>query len=204
MNSIEKLIETFRKFPGIGPRQARRFVYFLLGQSNEDLSELAGLVVNLKKDITQCSLCYRFFKNQGEVSICNVCASPNTDNSTLMVIEKDVDFDNIQKTAAYHGRYFILGGTIPILEQDPGRKIRAKELFSVVRSGAQKDLKEVIIALSVTAEGENTTQYVQKILEPVTSEFGIKVSTLGRGLSTGTELEYSDSDTLQNALKNRA
>jgi len=179
-------------------------VYFLLTQSSADLTEMADLITSLKKDIAQCELCRRFFKTSGNTPLCNVCSSPNTDTAILMVVEKDVDFENIQKTNAYHGRYFILGGTIPILDQDPGKRIRAKELFEVAQKGAQSGLKEIVIALSVTAEGDNTTQYVRRVLEPIADEYGFKISTLGRGLSTGTELEYSDSDTLQNALKNRA
>jgi recombinational DNA repair protein RecR len=118
-----------------------------------------------------------------------------------MVVEKDVDFENIVKTGEYGGKFFILGGTIPILEREPTKRIRAKQLIEIV--DRNKDIEEIILALSVNPEGENTLQYVRKILEPLAEKHNIKITALGRGLSTGTELEYSDSDTLQNALKNR-
>jgi len=201
MNSIDKLTEQFKKFPGIGGRQAKRFVYFLLTQNENGVAELSKLISELKKDISQCSSCFRFFKFTNESANCDVCSDPNIDKKILMIVEKDIDFENIKKTGEYGGKFFILGGTIPILEREPTKRIRAKQLIEVV--GENKELEEIILALSVNPEGENTLQYVKKILEPLAQKYDIKVTTLGRGLSTGTELEYSDSDTLQNALKNR-
>jgi len=203
MNSIEKLTELFRKFPGIGLRQARRFVYFLLTQDESVLQELSRLIAELKKEISQCEFCYRYFTGGGGQRLCDVCADPNTDVSVLMVVEKDVDLENVKKTNVYHGRFFVLGGSLPILEQEPAKKIRAKELVETVSRGSKGELKEVVVALSVNPEGENATQYIKKILEPFTQKYGLKVTTLGRGFSTGTEVEYSDTDTLESALKNR-
>ena len=203
MNSIEKLTELFRKFPGIGLRQARRFVYFLLTQDSESLQELSRLIANLKKEISQCEFCYRHFTGGEKQRLCDICADPNTDISILMVVEKDVDLENVKKTNVYHGRFFVLGGSLPILVAEPAKKIRAKELIDAVSRGVKTGLKEVIVALSVNPEGENATQYVKKILEPFTQKAGLKVTTLGRGFSTGTEVEYSDTDTLESALKNR-
>ncbi|MFC1775688.1 toprim domain-containing protein, partial [Patescibacteria group bacterium] len=119
------------------------------------------------------------------------------------VVEKDVDLENVNKTGAYKGLYFILGGSLPILEQNPAKKIRARELFDRAQEYSKNGLKEVILATSATPEGENTAQYVKKILAPLAEKYGVKISALGRGLSTGTELEYSDTSTLENALKNR-
>lgn len=204
MNSIEKLTELFRKFPGIGLRQARRFVYFLLTQDSDVLQELSRLIADLKKEIFQCEFCYRYFTGGEKQRLCDVCANPNTDVSVLMVVEKDVDLENVKKTGVYQGRFFVLGGSLPILEQEPAKKIRAKELVDRVNRGIKEGLKEVIVALSVNPEGENATQYIKKILEPFTQKYGLKVTTLGRGFSTGTEVEYSDTDTLQSALKNRS
>jgi recombination protein RecR len=120
------------------------------------------------------------------------------------VLEKEVDFENFEKAGAYQGLYFILGGVIPLTELKPSDKLRFKELFNVVQKRAQENkLKEVIFATSATLEGDNTSQYAMKILEPLALKFKLKISKLGRGLSTGTELEYSDSDTISNALKNR-
>ena len=118
-------------------------------------------------------------------------------------MEKDTDADTIEKTGVYSGRFFVLGGSIPILDEEPAKRIRAKTLISAVQRAAKEGLKEVILAMSVNPEGENTEQYVRKILEPQAKTASFKITILGRGLSTGTELEYSDADTLSHALKNR-
>ncbi len=205
MNSTaEKLEEFFRKFPGIGSRQAKRFVYFLLTQRNGFTQELTGLLTALKKDISQCSECFRFFGSENGAKICPTCGSKTSDVGILLVVEKDIDFETVQKSATYSGHYFILGGLIPILEKEPANKIRIKELVErIKRDGEKGILKEIILALSVNAEGENTAGYVRKTLEPLAIKYGFKTTALGRGFSTGLELEYSDADTLGNALKNR-
>ena len=204
MNSIDKLTEIFKSFPGIGSRQAKRFVYFLLSQNPSFIENLSRLITDIKKDISQCANCYRFFyNNNSKNNLCDVCLNSQTDKSVLMVVEKDVDLENIQKTDAYSGLYFVLGGSLPILEQDPAKKIRVRELFNRAQELAKENLKEIILATSATPEGENTSMYVRKILTPLAEKYTLKISALGRGLSTGTELEYSDTNTLQNALKNR-
>ncbi|MEK7614531.1 MAG: toprim domain-containing protein [Patescibacteria group bacterium] len=204
MNTSEQLEEYFRKFPGIGGRQAKRFVYFLLKERNGFTKEMAELLIALKKDSAQCAECFRFFQNDAGKKICPVCEKPAGTEGTLLLVEKDMDLETVQKSGAYEGRYFILGGVIPILEKDPTEKIRIKELIArIERDGTAGILKETILAFSLTAEGDNTAQYVRKTLEPLSTKYGFKISTLGRGFSTGLELEYSDADTLGNALKNR-
>jgi len=208
MDSISKLTEVFKSFPGIGSRQAQRFVYFLLSQNPSFIEDLSKLISEIKKDISQCANCYRFFTKSihdaQENNLCAICTNPQTDKSILMVVEKDVDLESVVKTGTYKGLYFVLGGSLPILEKDPAKKIRARELFDRAQEYAKGELKEVILATSATPEGENTAQYVSKILAPLAEKYGVKISALGRGLSTGTELEYSDANTLQNALKNRS
>jgi len=133
-----------------------------------------------------------------------------------MIVSNDVDFENIEKTKFYNGYYFILGGSVPILEKNPDKKIRQIELLEEVDKKIKKGLSEIIIALNYNPEGENTLSYLKELLKPYTPEQNpashkamqgkvgtLKISTLGRGLSTGTELEYSDGDTIKNALKNR-
>jgi recombination protein RecR len=203
-DNLHKLTEYFSKFPGIGSRQAKRFVYFLLSRDKRFIEDFTQAILDAKKDTSQCSLCFRFYSSpRTEETVCNACSSPNTSKDILMVVEKDVDLENIQKTEVFDGSFFVLGGSVPILDKKPVEKIRAKELFTRVQNGAKKELKEVILALSINPEGENTILYLEKILEPLAEKYSLKISTLGRGLSTGTELEYSDSDTLENALKNR-
>jgi recombination protein RecR len=120
-----------------------------------------------------------------------------------MIVSRDIDLDNIEKGHVFSGKYFVLGGLIPILDKFPEKRIRLKELLAIVEKHATKGLKEIILGLDANSEGEYTSDYVKKELSPIAEKYGIKISELGRGLSTGTELEYSDPETIKNALKNR-
>lgn len=202
MSSIDTLAQLFMKFPGIGTRQAKRFVYFLLAQDPHFVEILAREINTLKNNIAQCTSCFRFYQRTGQNTLCNVCID-DADSGTLMVVEKDTDFDSVHRSGSYAGRYFILGGTIPVLEKDPASKIRIRELLFRVESGTTEGLSEIILALSANPEGDFTRDYVARTLEPIAKKLGITITTLGRGISAGTELEYSDSDTLRHALKNR-
>lgn len=196
---LEKLMGYFLKFPGIGPRQARRFAYFLSGQDEEFLKELSNFILEIKKNVRQCRDCFRFFESSKSVFKCDICSSLNRDKSLLLVVEKDVDLENIEKSGVYGGRYFILGGIIS-LTNNKQSELRFKELFEKVKKNSPAgEPREVILALSATIEGDNTSRYVEKILEPLK----IKITRLGRGLSTGTELEYSDTQTISDALESR-
>ena len=216
MDTLAKLIEQFRQFPGIGPRQARRFVYFLLAQPASTREDLAGLVRELSKQIRTCTSCFRFFPIGVKASAeCAICSSSERDRTSLLVVCRDADFEHIEKSHTFNGTYFILGGAVPILEKNPENRIRAKELVATLEKRAKAEatkadsagvpipLKEVILALNATPEGENTQFFIEHLLEPLVAKYSLKISTLGRGLSTGLELEYSDSETLKNALKNR-
>jgi recombination protein RecR len=202
MSSIDNLANLFMKFPGIGTRQAKRFVYFLLAQDPHFVETLAYEISELKKNIAQCSACFRFFPRTGTGTLCSVCVD-DADSATLMVVEKDTDFESVHRSGSYAGRYFILGGTIPVLERDPASKIRIHELLARIESSAVEGLSEIILALSANPEGDFTRDYILKALTPIAEQLGITITTLGRGLSTGTELEYSDAVTLRHALKNR-
>jgi len=203
MDSLDQLTESFKRFPGIGSRQARRFAYFLLNNPEGFRADLARQIAGLSAEIMQCVLCFRFFRKQNGAVLCPTCADISRDKTLLLVLEKDMDFENVNGMGAYKGQYFILGGNLPILSDDPARRIRIKQLLVRIEKGALEGLKEIILAFSVNAEGENTAQYVAKTLEPIAEKHSIKVSVLGKGLSTGTELEYSDSDTFVHALQNR-
>lgn len=202
MDNTQRLIELFKEFPGIGPRQAKRFVYFLLNRNAGYANDLAGLIKDVRSTVHSCSSCFRFFPN-GTSTTCPVCRDTTRDKKQLMIVSNDVDFENIERTKFYNGFYFILGGSVPILEKSPEKRIRQKELLDNIDMKSKDGLEEIIIALNYNPEGENTLSYLSEILKPITDKYSIKISTLGRGLSTGTELEYSDSDTIKNALKNR-
>ena len=204
MNTIEKITGIFSKFPGIGPRQSKRFVFFLLIKGNDFLDELIGLLNKLKNEVSMCSSCYRFFPTKSErEKICNICSDKNRNSSIIMLIEKDTDLENLEKSGVYRGYYFVLGGNISIFEKKPEEKIRAKELIKKINESIKKGLKEIIIATSLNTEGENTMEFVNKLLGSLVKKHSLKVSVLGRGLSTGTELEYIDTETIKNALQNR-
>lgn len=198
-DSFEKLKEIFGHFPGIGPRQAERFAYFLLGRDNGYIEELKGLLSTLKKDVIQCSECMRYFAKRNNITLCSICSDPNRNTEVLMLVAKDNDLITVEKSGAFSGRYFVLGGLIPILEKVVEKRIRLTQLKSLVERNIQ--IKEVILALSATHEGENTGDIVEKVIKEINPQ--IKVSRLGRGLSTGLEIEYSDSDTIKEALNNK-
>jgi len=203
MDTIEKLTEIFKEFPGIGERQAKRFVYFLMSQNPSYAENLSLMIKDLKKEISQCKECFRFFliKNHS-TELCDICINPNTDNSFLMVVEKDSDLESVKKSKVYHGKYFVLGGLVPIVEKTTKSRIRINELIEKIKRD-KTTLNEIILAFSLSPQGDHTDFYVRSQLKDVCESLNIKISSLGRGLSTGTELEYSDNETLKNALKNR-
>ena len=205
MDTIDKLTEIFKEFPGIGERQAKRFVYFLMAKNPAYVENMILLVKDLKNEIAQCEECFRFFieNKHHKETVCDICANPHADNSTLMIIEKDSDLESVRKSRVYHGKYFVLGGLVPIVEKNTKRNVRINELLTKVKRDAKGGLSEIILAFSLNPQGDHTDLYVRNELKEIAESHGIKISSLGRGLSTGTELEYSDNDTIKNALKNR-
>ncbi len=214
MDTIEKLSEIFKEFPGIGERQAKRFVYFLMFRNGEYATNLSKLILELKKEISQCKNCFKFFLsstrnathsvaggNKTKKDVCEICTNPNTNLDLLMVVEKDSDLESMQKSKLYHGKYFILGGLVPIVEKNTKKQIRIEELKTNIKNNSS--LKEIILAFSLNPQGDHTDSYIREQLKKIVEKQNIKISSLGRGLSTGTELEYSDNATLSNALKNR-
>lgn len=196
---LQKLTAIFQKLPGIGPRQARRFSYALFDEKNETIEALASLLLKLKNNVKRCSRCFRIFED-GRDKECDICRAPGRDKSVILVVEKDIDFENMEKAGIYHGLYHILGGVISPLKSESQKNLRLKELYG---RAEKEDLKEVITAFSANTEGDATSLYIERILEPLIQKKKIKLSRLGRGLSTGAELEYSDRNTLKNALENR-
>ena len=211
MDIIDKLTEVFKEFPGIGERQAKRFVYFLMGKTPAYSENLTNFILELKKEVAQCKECFRFFILENEKThsrssvsaICNICSNPHTDSSVLMIVEKDSDLESVKKSRVYNGKYFILGGLVPIVEKNTKSRVRIEELKKRIATDKDNSLQEVILAFSLSPQGDHTDYYVREQIKDIAEKFKIKISSLGKGLSTGTELEYSDNDTLKNALKNR-
>jgi len=208
MDIIDKLTEVFKEFPGIGERQAKRFVYFLMSKTGSYNENLSSLILDLKKETAQCKECFRFFiLNKEKNKLCDICANINVDSSTLMIVEKDSDLESVKKSRVYHGKYFILGGLVPIVEKSTKSRVLIEELKEKIKKGEKNEsnnnLREIILAFSLSPQGDHTDSYVRNELKELAEKHNIKISSLGKGLSTGTELEYSDNDTLKNALKNR-
>ena len=204
MNDIDKLASYFKEFPGIGERQARRFVYFLLHKNPDYIKDLGESIMSVKNSIKQCPSCFLFFQSDRE-RLCDTCLNPKTDKSLLLIVEKDADYENIKRSKNYNGMYFILGGLVPIVTKETPNFIHIKELVRTIEERSkQNSLKEVILALSINPQGEYTDTYLRESLSSIQKQYGFNIVSLGRGLSTGTELEYSDSETIKNALRNRA
>lgn len=204
MDRIDELATALARLPGIGPRQGKRFVFHLLSAPAAERTKLAELILALGKDVRQCPECQRFY-NGTTALVCNYCSDGKRDDSLLMLVEKDQDLAAVERAGTYKGRYFVLGGVLTLSGKGA---IREKELLKTIEKRLANDghrksiiLKEVVLALSATSEGEHTADRVRELLLPYRDH--LKVSQLGRGLSTGSELEYSDAETLRAALTNR-
>jgi len=191
-SSIQNLINQFIKLPTVGPKTAERFVFYLLLQSPEELQKFAQAVAELKEKITICQNCFAV----AESNPCAICADKKRDESLVCIVENTRDMIAMEKTGEYKGYYHILGGVINAIENVGPENLKMKELIEKIKLGK---IKEIIIALNPNLEGETTTLYLTKQLEP----FKIKITRLAKGLPTGADLEYADDATLVNALKYR-
>ncbi|PIQ98426.1 MAG: recombination protein RecR [Candidatus Nealsonbacteria bacterium CG11_big_fil_rev_8_21_14_0_20_39_9] len=198
--SIQKLIDLFSKFPTVGPRTAARFVFYLLKLSKEEIGNLISAVAKLKENVKLCKLCFQPFEpstssgQDGE--LCEICKNPARDKSLLCIVEKESDLVSIEKIKKYNGLYFVLGGTVSTLRKKDVEKLR---LDGLKERAKKPEIKEIIIAINPTTEGEATTLYLERLLKSL----GKKITRLGRGLPIGAELEYADEETLSSALESR-
>ncbi len=181
--SIEQLIKIFAKFPTIGPKTAGRFVFYLLQSPATINDDLIEAIKELKAKTKTCSWCFKIFENETS-QLCEICANPMRDKSIICVIEKEIDLEAIEKTATYKGLYFILNNNV-------------EKLCDRIKSA--HEIKEIIIAINPTQEGQNTILWLKRKLEGC----NIKISCLAQGIPLGGELEYADEETISSALKNR-
>ncbi len=199
--TIQKLIDLFSRFPGVGPRTAARFVFYLLAKEKEEIDELIFQLSELKEKIKFCQFCFNPF--EGEKNLCQICLDLSRDKSLICVVEKEQDLAAIEKTKKYRGYYFILGGTVSTLKKEEIEKLRIDELIERIKNpekfGVKASFKEIILALNPTTEGEATALYLERKLK----NLGKKITRLGRGLPIGAELEYADEETLGSALEGR-
>ncbi len=204
MNDLDKLITLFESFPGVGARQAKRFAFHVLTMADGDVAELARLIANIKGSVVECESCHRFFSNQGgSASLCSICTAQNREHDRLLVVERDSDIQAIERAGVYQGLYFVFGGTVPLLRSTDNERLRGGALKATVETRLNHGLSEIILGFAINPDGENTARFVESILSPLLKDTTVKISHLGRGLSTGSELEYADAETIKNALKNR-
>ena len=182
-STIQKLIDLFSKFPTVGPRTAARFVFYLLKLSKQELDELVNSIVKLKEQVKICPNCFNPYEAEGE--FCEICSNKTRDKSLLCIVATETDLQAIEKTKKYKGLYFIFN------------KLRIKELEQKIKNTS--GIKEIILALNPTTEGETAILYLERVLKP----FNKKMTRLGRGLPSGGELEYADEETLTSALESR-
>jgi len=195
--SIQNLIDEFAKLPSVGPRQAARFVFYLLNESKEDIEKFAKKLFIIKK-IKHCHFCNRAIESDEKLILCSICKNKDRDRSLICVVEKDTDIESIEKTKRYSGIYYVIG-----TEDENIQLNRLKDLVSRIKR-SDKELKEIVIATDATTEGETIALYASRQLEELKKTYPeLKITRLGRGLSTGAELEYMDEDTLANALLGR-
>jgi recombination protein RecR len=197
MSPIHELTELLSKLPGLGPRQARRVVQYLLSKDQQFRNSLATQITSLSQKTSQCSRCYRF--DDTAIGLCGICADATRDASTVIVVEHDVDIDAIEASLTYKGYYFVLGGLMNLVKQRKTKILRTEELKKRLK---EPELKEVIFALATTPEGDFTARELTNALTASGAKH--KITYLGRGLSIGAELEYADPETLRSALKNRS
>lgn len=199
-NKFKQTTKLLQKLPGVGPRQAARFVLALLEKDESELSELGQAIVNLKKDIRLCKDCFNLSENGN----CHICSDPKRDQAKLLILEKVTDLDSIEKTGLYKGLYHVLGGSINPLDGATPETLRFRELEKrvdvLLKSDFNKQEVEIIIATNPTATGETTALYIRDLFK---NKNGLTITRLGRGLASGSNLEYADEITLHNALEYR-
>ena len=190
--AIQDLIDSFAKLPGIGPKGAQRIAFHLLGVDRQSAQDLADAIITVKEKIRFCEIC----GNVCETSPCPICQDPRRDRSVICLVEEPKDVMSIERTGEYRGLYHVLGGAIdPMSNVGPG-DLRIPELLQRLKSG---EVKEIILALDPNIEGEATTTYLARLLDPLE----ITVTRLASGLPVGSDLEYADEITLGRAISGR-
>ncbi len=190
--SFSKLIDIFKKMPGVGSKSAVRMAYHILSLSKDETDEIINAINDAKAKIRYCPVC----QNITEDDICEICSSDKRDKSILCVMEKPKDVIALEKTREYFGLYHVLHGAISPMDSIGPEDLKIKELIERIADG---NIKEVIMANSPSIEGEATAMYISKLIKP----FGVKVSRIAYGVPVGGDLEYADQVTLAKAIEGR-
>ena len=192
VSPLQRLIDEFRKLPGIGSKTAQRLAYHVLNLPAEKAFQFADAIVEAKKKITYCKVCQNFSDSE----ICSICANPLRDKGLICVVESPRDAIQMEKTNEFKGVYHILHGAISPMDNIGPDDIRIKELMARISTD---EVREVIMATNPNLEGETTAMYISKLLKP----FGIKTTRIAHGVPVGGELEFADEVTLARALLGR-
>lgn len=189
---LEKAVAEFSKLPGIGRKTALRLVLDVLRRSEEEVDSFTMAVSRVRKEVKYCRVCH----NISDTEVCPICSDPNRDASTICVVENIRDVMAVENTQQYRGLYHVLGGIISPMDGIGPNDIAIDSLVDRVKEGG---VKEVILALSSTMEGDTTNFYISRKLAP----YPVRLSVIARGISVGDELEYTDEVTLGRAILNR-
>ena len=187
---LERLIDQFSRFPGIGRKGATRMAYQVMGMSDAEVLELSSAIRDAKARLHRCKCCQNFT----ESDLCSICSSPKRDRSVICVVESPRDVTAIERTREYNGMYHVLHGLISPMDGIGADQLCVKELLARLGTG---EVKEVIMATSPTVEGEATAMYLAKLVKPL----GVKATRLAYGLPVGSSLEYADETTLYRFLR---
>ena len=189
---LERAVEAFSQLPGVGRKTALRLVLHLLRQSTEDVDSFADAVIRVKHDVKYCKVCHNISDNE----VCSICSDPRRDGSVVCVVENIQDVMAIENTQQFHGLYHVLGGIISPMDGIGPHDLEIESLVERVEEGT---VKEIILALASTMEGDTTNFYISRKLK----DTGVKLSVIARGISVGDELEYTDEVTLGRSILNR-
>ena len=189
---LEKAVSEFAKLPGIGRKSSLRLVLYMLRRENEEVDAFGKAITTLKHDVKYCKVCH----NISDTDVCPICSDIRRDDTTICVVENIQDVMAVEKTQQYNGLYHVLGGIISPMDGIGPNDIEIESLVERVKGGK---VKEVILALSSTMEGDTTNFYISRKL----AAYGVDVSVIARGISVGDELEYTDEVTLGRSIINR-
>lgn len=191
-NSLSKLIDMFKKMPGIGHKSAIRLAFNIISMSNEEVTEIVDTIKNAKEKISYCSVCQNLTENDP----CDICANDKRDKSTICVMESPKDVIALEKTREYFGLYHVLHGSISPMDNVTPDMLKIKELILRLQDDT---VKEVILATNPSIEGEATAMYLARLIKPL----GVKVSRIALGIPVGGDLEYADDVTITKAMELR-
>lgn len=189
---IAKLIDSFMKLPGIGPKTAVRLAFFVLNMKEDDVLDFGKALVNAKRNLTHCSICH----NITDRDPCSICDDPHRDKSVICVVQDPKDVMAMEKMKEYNGQYHVLHGAISPMDGVGPEDIKVPDLIKRLQDDT---VKEIILATNPNIEGEATAMYISRLVKPT----GIRITRIAHGLPVGGDLEYADEVTLSKALEGR-